>query len=368
MAAAPPTRWALGGHRQRVLLLAVLLGICGMAVLLAGALAPSRAGAGSVTLGEIFPGPSVFASEQQGRRRMFTGLADGDNGEETTPLDSSAGETVSEDGVPSNNAGGAEEDGESEEASVPNGEPAAEDASWEGETTVGGETSEASAEGDDSAEAEAPAVAEEAPAGETAGEEAPAHDGHEAADAPAESAGDDESAPEAASQDGDEEDENSDGPSNFLKGMVQRVAAEVLPPEARAKLRDSSEAVKAANLQLADARKLQRASRHEGHKALLLAKKLAVMQGQYDAKHARAAALDASAARAKAEAGAQEADLKADEEARASAAGAVAGAEAGAAAARGSARSSSLAGGRTRGRGRRVLPARAAPHVRNYRH
>ncbi|KAJ1476362.1 hypothetical protein T484DRAFT_1825143 [Baffinella frigidus] len=341
--------------RRWALLLTGVLCACGMVALLAVAVAPARAEAGSVALGEIFPGPSVFAGENRGRRAARASLEEGQSEDAAqdgaVPSDESAEE-------PETGAAPAGGDSTEEEAGAGEADaeaaPAKEEETEEAATAEEGEKDEAAPANEGENEEAAPAEEEEqqlAP-GEEVGQQLGHRKKQARSDASAESA-----------DSAEEEKEDDSKPSDFLKGMVRRVAREVLPAAARAKLRDSSDHVEAANVQLASARKLQRDSRKEEHKAMLLAQKLAGLQGEYDTKHEKATRLDAAAASAKEQAEDEETDLKADEEAHAATTSAEAVAERGE-------QQSALAlanGGATRtaraARGGKTLPRRAARHV-----
>ena len=234
--------------RQGALLLAAVLCACGMVALLAVAVAPARAQAGSVALGQIFPGRSVFAGEFRGRRAARTSLEEG--GSKDAAQDGAA---PADDAAEEPETGGA-----------PTGSDAPEEEAGAGEA---GSEEQAPPPVEDSGEA---APAEEGQGGEPAEEteeQAPSEEEDRKA-APTQKKVEGEEKSDTAAEEEKQEDSK---PSDFLKGMVRRVAREVLPPAARAKLRDSSDNVQAANLQLAEARKLQRDSRKEEHKAMYAA-------------------------------------------------------------------------------------------------
>lgn len=249
--------------RRWALLLTGVLCACGMVALLAVAVAPARAEAGSVALGEIFPGPSVFAGENRGRRAARASLEEGQSEDAAqdgaVPSDESAEE-------PETGAAPAGGDSTEEEAGAGEADaeaaPAKEEETEEAATAEEGEKDEAAPANEGENEEAAPAEEEEqqlAP-GEEVGQQLGHRKKQARSDASAESA-----------DSAEEEKEDDSKPSDFLKGMVRRVAREVLPAAARAKLRDSSDHVEAANVQLASARKLQRDSRKEEHKAMYAA-------------------------------------------------------------------------------------------------
>jgi len=252
--------------RQGALLLGAVLCACGIVALLAVAVAPARAQAGSVALGQIFPGRSVFAGEHRGRRAARTSLG---AAEARTSLEEGGSEDAAQDGA-------APADDTAEEPAT-GGAPKGSDATEEAGAGEAGSEEQAAPPTEDSGEA-APAEEEEgaapaeeegaaAPAEETGKQALSAEEEGEAA--PTEDKVEEEEKGDTAAE---EEKQDDSKPSDFLKGMVRRVAREVLPPAARAKLRSSSDNVQAANLQLAEARKLQRGSRKEEHKAMYAAR------------------------------------------------------------------------------------------------